>query len=61
MVETIVLISFKKRGCQGGKGTTGHAFANKTSWHPHFAPAASAAAILKASFQGLSALIATSL
>lgn len=37
MVETIVLISFKKRACQGSKGTIGHAFASKTSWHLHIA------------------------
>lgn len=35
MVETIILISFKKRACQGSKGTIRRAFANKTSWHLH--------------------------
>lgn len=35
MLETIILISFRKRACQGSKGTVRHAFANKTNWHLH--------------------------
>ena len=33
MLETIILISLKKRECQGSEGIVRHAFANKTNWH----------------------------
>lgn len=52
IVETIILISFKKRACHGTKGTIRHAFANKTSWHLHIVDCCICCCYFKSRFSG---------